>query len=158
MTYRLHWTEKGKLPIGSDTQVPEGGQAVDLVTTTSDVRWTWGFEQRSAAGDTELVLRLPDRSVAAGTSRRQALNTAVFGPSTSDRTLTRNGGTIGVSIPMFTDSNGGQGSSPSAPGRVTLFRDGVKFGETTNHRLRLQDHGLTISQPASAVNSIPCPR
>ncbi|GGP66230.1 S8 family peptidase [Saccharothrix coeruleofusca] len=120
--------------IGTDTAVPEGGQAVDLVTASEDVDWSWGFEQRSADGNTEVMLRLPARSVGIGQSYRQELNTAVFGPSVGDGALTRHGATIGVAVPLFTDSNGGQGDSPSAKGRVTLFREGVRFGETTTRQ------------------------
>lgn len=171
VTYRVHWTEKGRLPtgyertargsefaemrtavrsggsgkrylvnaaplpaFGGETTVPEGGQAVDLVTATGDVEWAWGFEQRSADGNTEVVLRLPARPVAAGGSYRQEVNAAVFGPSASDRALTRSGGTLGVSVPMFTDANGGEGSSPNSPSRITVFREGAFFGETTKRQ------------------------
>lgn len=120
--------------IGWGTAVPEGGQAVDLVTASEDATWTWSFEQRSAEGNTEVLLQLPARSVEVGKSYRQTFNRAVFGPSTWDRALTRDGGTIGVAVPLFTDSNGGRGYSPSAAGRVTLFREGVQIGETTKRQ------------------------
>jgi hypothetical protein len=119
---------------GADTSVPEGGHAVDLVTADKDVKWTWSFEQRSAEGNTETSLRLPERSAEAGKSYLQKLNTAVFGPSVSSTALTRLNGTIGVAVPMFTDSNGGQGSAPSAASRISVYREGVKLGETTKRQ------------------------
>ncbi|WP_170155977.1 S8 family serine peptidase [Umezawaea tangerina] len=166
VTYRLHWSETGRLPVGyertatpselaetttvvrpggPDKQyrlavVPEGitagwssttpaGPSVDLVTAGGGLRWRWAFEQWSADLRTEVVLAPPARAVEPGGAYDQTLNAAVFGPSTADRALVRRGDDIGVRVPMHADTNGGEGSRPSAASRITLYRDGVRIGE-----------------------------
>jgi subtilisin family serine protease len=178
-TYRLLWTERGRVPTGYDrtaqrselaemvttfppggsgkryqmgtravphdgsdwllrpTPVSESGRATDFVTAAS-AEWHWVWRQLSGQDQLETVQVTRPRALTAGRTYHQKLNTAVFGPSVppgpepelAKQGLVRQANNLVVSVPMFTDSNGGAGSSATSSARVTLFRDGVKAGES----------------------------
>jgi subtilase family protein len=116
--------------------VPAPGNSVDYLAG-ENVRWTSSFHQIAGSGPStvfEANQTSAPRTYRPGRTYRETLNTAVFGPSGNQYgyALTRVGDELTTSVPMFGDGAGNPGSSATTSARTTLFRDGVKVGETAS--------------------------
>jgi len=113
------------------TRVPDGGRAVDLVSTATG-KWNWSYD-RVAPGDVpEYAARTQPRAFRAGGKYSQAFGRAVLGPSVPAAPgfgLARFEDQIAVRVPLFTDGNGGEGRVGTGTARTTLFHNGTKLGE-----------------------------
>jgi subtilisin family serine protease len=114
------------------TPVPEGGRAVDLVSTTSG-RWSWIYDRVGPDNNNEYSTETPVRSFKGGKKYSQTFGAAIFGPSVPSAPgfgLARLEDQIAVRVPLFTDSNGGEGRVNGGTARTSLFRNGTKLGES----------------------------
>ncbi|WNV83776.1 S8 family serine peptidase [Umezawaea sp. Da 62-37] len=95
------------------------------------VKWS-SFHLQELGNTTEAEQLTPPKAFKPGKQYDNKPGYAVFGPSIGgyDQALARSGDTIRASVPLFGDSTGGEGYSAVDTARTTLFRDGVKVGET----------------------------
>nr|BFE54200.1 S8 family serine peptidase [Saccharothrix mutabilis subsp. capreolus] len=114
------------------SEVTAPGAAIDYVTTEG-IGWAWAFAQFSPERRIELVLNGPDRTYRKGREYEQHFLAPVYGPSVASPEalhLARRGNDIGFGLPLWGDGHGNTGDSNTAKARTTLYRDGVKVGET----------------------------
>ncbi|MGW6446178.1 S8 family serine peptidase [Lentzea sp. NPDC055074] len=114
------------------TQVPEGGRAVDLVSTATG-RWSWIYDRVGPDNANEYTTETPARSFKGGKKYSQTFGAAVFGPSVPSAPgfgLARLEDQIAVRVPLHTDSNGGEGRSGTGTAKTALFHNGTKLGES----------------------------
>jgi hypothetical protein len=114
------------------TPVPEGGHAVDFVTTAGG-KWSWSYDRSTPGNDLEYSTESPAKSFKAGKKYAQTFGTAVFGPSVPAAPgfgLARLENQIAVRVPLFTDGNGGEGRAYNGTARTALFHNGTKLGES----------------------------
>ncbi|HEX6343721.1 S8 family serine peptidase [Umezawaea sp.] len=115
--------------------VPAPGTSIDYLAG-ENARWVSSFTQTSGTGQNlvfETRQASEPRTYQPGRTYSETLNTAVFGPTASPygSALSRVDDEINAFVPMFGDGAGNAGSSQTTKARTTLFRDGVKVGETT---------------------------
>ncbi|GHH39757.1 S8 family peptidase [Lentzea cavernae] len=113
------------------TPVPEGGRAVDLVTTATG-RWSWIYDRVGPDNAGEYTTETPARSFKGGKKHSQTFGKAVFGPSVPAAPgfgLARLEDQIAVRVPLLTDGNGGEGRSSVGTAKTSLFHNGTKLGE-----------------------------
>ncbi|WP_337724186.1 S8 family serine peptidase [Saccharothrix sp. CCNWLW140] len=94
---------------------------------------TWSSAYVHVAGDhRSLSLENAATRYAPGRSYRESWNTAVFGPSLPSHlsTLSHNGNRIDASLSLISDAPDRLGRVVPDSGRTTLFRDGVKVGDS----------------------------
>jgi hypothetical protein len=114
------------------TQVPEGGRAVDHVSTATGT-WSWLYDRVGPDNNTEYTTETPARSFKGGKKYAQTFGAAVFGPSVPSAPgfgLARLEDQIAVRVPLFSDSNGGQGRFNDGTAKTSLFHNGTKLGES----------------------------
>ncbi|MCS7482752.1 S8 family serine peptidase [Umezawaea endophytica] len=114
-----------RAPVGAS------GTATDYVAGDG-VTWTSTHEQ-IFENTIEAEQNTPPREFRAGKRYANLPGYAVFGPALDGfaYALGRTGSTLRVTVPVFGDSTGGTGYSAFDSARTTLFRDGVKIGEST---------------------------
>ncbi|MFI9817904.1 S8 family peptidase [Saccharothrix variisporea] len=120
----------GGWAVVSDVVAP--GEAIDHVTTEG-VGWSWAFLQFGPEQRLEAVLSSPDRTYRKGREYEQRFLAPVYGPSISSPDglyLARAGNDIGFGVPFWGDGYGNAGDSNTGKARTTLYREGVKVGET----------------------------
>ncbi|MCS7482754.1 S8 family serine peptidase [Umezawaea endophytica] len=114
-------------------EVPAPGTAIGYLAG-ENIRWRSTFVQTRRTGtglDFEATLSGTARAYRPGGAYRETMNTAVFGPTTTSYSaLHRRGDTLTVSVPLFGDGVGNPGGSMTTTARTTLFRDGVRVGES----------------------------
>ncbi|WP_199443910.1 S8 family peptidase [Umezawaea beigongshangensis] len=113
---------------GSLTEVPAPGTAVDHVTTATP--WSTLFLQVGADGQVQADISSPERTHRAGGVYEERVNHGIFSPS--NPYVKRLGDDLRVSIPLFTDSQGGAGFSAVDSARTTVYRGAEKIGETAD--------------------------
>ncbi|WP_245887499.1 S8 family serine peptidase [Umezawaea tangerina] len=106
------------------------GTGVDYIAGDG-VKWS-SMHLQDAGNTSEAEQISSPKAYRAGKQYENKLGFAVFGPGIGgyDQALARSADTIRVSVPLFGDSTGGSGYSAVDAARTTLFRDGVKVGET----------------------------
>ncbi|MFS8103000.1 S8 family serine peptidase [Lentzea alba] len=110
---------------------PDGGRAVDLVTTTGG-EWGWTYDRSTPDNTSEYSTRTPPRSFKGGKKYTLSFGKAVLGPSVPAAPgfgLARLEDQIAVRVPLFTDPNGGEGRVGTGTAKTTLFHNGTKLGE-----------------------------
>ncbi|MFI6101569.1 S8 family peptidase [Lentzea sp. NPDC051213] len=113
-------------------QVPDNGHAVDYVTTTGG-KWSWVYDRTTPDNANEYSAETPSRSFKGGKKYAQTFGAAILGPSVPDAPgfgLARLEDQIGVRVPLFTDSNGGEGRAGTGTAKTSLFHNGTKVGES----------------------------
>ncbi|MCP2199593.1 S8 family serine peptidase [Lentzea flava] len=113
------------------TPVPDNGHAVDFVSTTGG-KWSWIYDRSTADDTREYSTETPAKSFQGGRKYAQAFGRAVLGPSVPSAPgfgLARLEDQIAVRVPLFTDSNGGEGRAGTGTAKTTLFHNGTKLGE-----------------------------
>ena len=118
------------------TQVPEGGSAVDLVSTSTG-RWSWIYDRVGPDDQLEYTTETPRRSFKGGKKYSLTFGGAVLGPSVPQAPgfgIARLEDQVAVLVPLFTDNNGGAGRAVTGTAKTTLFRDGTKIGEQPQSR------------------------
>ncbi len=111
--------------------VPDGGRAVDLVSTATG-EWSWIYDRVGPDNRAEYSTETPARSFKGGRKYAQAFGAAVLGPSVPEAPgfgLARLEDQIAVRVPLFTDSNGGAGRFFTGTAKTSLFHNGTKLGE-----------------------------
>ncbi|MEV5931565.1 S8 family serine peptidase [Streptomyces sp. NPDC052079] len=130
----------GSLPASSGASV--FGQAQSLPSSRTlhlsaggGVRWDLDFEQQSGVDEdgwpiTDAgYLIATGKSLKAGRTYQETVNTAVFGPSLgSDSGIFRDGNTISGTVPLFADGKGHHGFSAYTSATTSLYRNGKKVG------------------------------
>lgn len=114
------------------TQVPDGGRAVDLVSTVTG-KWGWIYDRVGPDNNTEYSTETPARSFKGGKKYSQTFGAAVLGPSVPSAPgfgLARLEDQIAVRVPLHTDRNGGEGRAGTGTAKTTLFHNGTKLGES----------------------------
>ncbi|MEJ2853036.1 MULTISPECIES: S8 family serine peptidase [unclassified Saccharothrix] len=114
------------------SEVTAPGEAVDHVTTEG-IAWSWAFLQFDAEQQMEALLVSPDREYRKGRQYDQRFLAPVYGPSLTTPGalhLARAGDDIGFAVPFWGDGYGNTGDSLTSKARTTLYREGVKVGET----------------------------
>lgn len=114
------------------TQVPEGGRAVDLVSTATG-KWSWIYDRVGPDDKGEYSTETPSRAYKGGKKYAQTFGAAIFGPSVPAAPsfgIARLEDQIAVRVPLHTDSNGGEGRDFTGPAKVTLFHNDTKLGES----------------------------
>ncbi|HEX6344733.1 MAG TPA: peptidase S8, partial [Umezawaea sp.] len=136
----------GALGFAWRAPVGASGTATDHVAGDG-VTWISTHEQLFG-NTTEAEQNTPPREFRAGEHYDNLPGHAVVGPALDGfaHALGRSGSTIRVTVPMFGDSTGGAGYSTFDSARTTLFRDGVKIGESTEPGNLRGD----VSPPAAA--------
>jgi subtilisin family serine protease len=130
----------GALPIPDDDSggfgwlapIPEGGRGIDLVSTATG-RWSWLYERVAADNNSEYSIETPARSFKAGKRYSQTFGAAILGPSVPAAPsfgLARLEDQIAVSVPLFTDANGGEGRAYGGTAKTSLSFNGTKVGES----------------------------
>lgn len=117
---------------GWTTPVPEGGRAVDLVSTATG-KWSWIYDRVGPDDKGEYATETPSRSFKGGKKYAQTFGAAILGPSVPAAPsfgIARLEDQIAVRVPLFTDSNGGEGRDFTGPAKVTLFHNNTKLGES----------------------------
>ncbi|MFD5824716.1 S8 family serine peptidase [Lentzea sp. NPDC060358] len=113
-------------------RVPDGGRAVDLVSTVTG-QWSWIYDHTNPATGDEYSAETPARSFKGGKKYAQTFGAAVLGPSVPQAPgfgLARFEDQIAVRVPLFTDSNGGAGRFFNGAAKTALFRNGTMVGES----------------------------
>ena len=116
------------------TPVPADGRGIDLVTTDPGGKWSWRYERVAPDNNTEYMTATQAKAYKAGKKYSQTFGTAILGPSVPAAPgfgLARYLDQIAVRVPLFTDSNGGEGRFETGTSRNTLFHNGTKVGETS---------------------------
>jgi hypothetical protein len=114
------------------TPVPEGGRAVDLVSTATG-KWSWIYDRVGPDNNGEYSTETPSRSFKGGKKYAQTFGAAILGPSVPQAPgfgLARFEDQIAVRVPLFTDSNGGEGRVNGGTAKTTLFHNNTKLGES----------------------------
>ncbi|MDX8145217.1 S8 family serine peptidase [Lentzea sp. BCCO 10_0061] len=113
------------------TQVPEGGRAIDLVSTVTGT-WSWIYDRVGPDNNNEYSTETPNRSFKGGKKYSQTFGAAIIGPSVPSAPgfgLARLEDQIAVRVPLSTDSNGGAGRFSGGTAKTSLFHNGTKLGE-----------------------------
>ena len=113
------------------TQVPEGGRAIDLVSTVTG-KWSWIYDRVGPDNNYEYTTETPNRSFKGGKKYSQTFGAAILGPSVPSAPgfgLARFEDQIAVRVPLFTDSNGGAGRFTGGTAKTSLFHNGTLLGE-----------------------------
>ncbi|MGW6934878.1 S8 family peptidase [Lentzea sp. NPDC054927] len=113
------------------TVVPDNGRAVDLVSTTGG-KWSWIYDRVAPGNVNEYSAETPAGSFRGGRKYAQTFGKAVLGPSVPSAPgfgIARLEDQIAVRVPLFTDSNGGEGRAGTGTAKTTLFHNGTKLGE-----------------------------
>ncbi|MET9628748.1 S8 family serine peptidase [Lentzea sp. NPDC006480] len=113
------------------TPVADNGKAVDYVSTTGG-KWSWIYDRTAQDNTREYFTETRSKSFKGGKKYTQAFGRAVLGPSVPEAPgfgLARLEDQIAVRVPLFTDSNGGEGSAGTGTAKTTLFHNGTKLGE-----------------------------
>ncbi|MFD4642302.1 S8 family serine peptidase [Lentzea sp. NPDC058436] len=121
---------------GAFTEVPEGGSAVDHVSTVTG-RWSWIYDRVGPDGQAEYTTETPTRSFKGGRKYALTFGGAVLGPSVPEAPgfgLARLADQVAVGVPLFTDNNGGAGRALTGTVKTSLFRDGTAVGEQPQPR------------------------
>ncbi|MCX2954682.1 S8 family serine peptidase [Lentzea sp. NEAU-D7] len=114
------------------TQVPEGGRAVDHVSTATG-QWSWVYDRVGPDNNNEYTTETPARSFKGGKKYSQTFGAAILGPSVPSAPgfgLARLEDQIAVRVPLFTDSNGGEGRVSTGTAKTSLSHNGTKLGES----------------------------
>ncbi|XVV05795.1 S8 family serine peptidase [Actinosynnema sp. CA-248983] len=114
------------------SEVTAPGEAVDYVSADG-VGWRWAFVQFGPDGYFDAILSTPTRDYRKGREYDQSFLFPVFGPSIAAPEalhLARQGDDIGFGLPFWSDGHGNTGDSNVGKARTTLYREGVKVGET----------------------------
>ncbi|NUT97870.1 MAG: S8 family serine peptidase [Saccharothrix sp.] len=122
----------GSWAVVSDVSAP--GETIEHVSTGGGVGWLWVFFQYNPERRLEAVLSSPDRTYRKGREYDQHFLAPVYGPSIASPEalhLARAGNDIGFGVSLWGDGYGNSGDSDPAKARTTLYREGVKVGETT---------------------------
>ena len=124
--------DDGSGGFGWFAQVPDGGRAVDFVTTTGG-KWNWIYDRVTPGDKTEYSTETPASAFRAGGKYTQTFGGAILSPSVPaapDFGLARFEDQIAVRVPLFTDSNGGAGRvGHRNRAKTPLFHNGTKLGE-----------------------------
>ncbi|MFJ5988506.1 S8 family serine peptidase [Lentzea sp. NPDC092896] len=123
--------DDGSGGFGWFTRVPEGGRAIDLVSTVTGT-WSWIYDRVGPDNNNEYSTETPARSFRGGKKYSQTFGAAVFGPSVPSAPgfgLARLEDQIAVRVPLFTDSNGGAGRFNGGTAKTSLFHNGTLLGE-----------------------------
>ncbi|GGW85014.1 hypothetical protein GCM10010297_02090 [Streptomyces malachitofuscus] len=109
------------------------------LSAVGGTRWDLDFEQQSGVDEDGWpisdagYLIAAGKSLKAGRTYRETVNTAVFGPRlTSDYGIFRDGNTISGTIPLFADGKGHPGSSVYTSATTSLYRNGKKVGSNAD--------------------------
>lgn len=115
------------------------GQRVEHLGTNGGVRWESALEL-SVPGDDgwpvlQAVLETPPTAYKAGREYRDVWNEAPYGPSFPESRwpesgITRQGNTIVVALPVYSDAAGHGGGSLTTTARTALYRNGKLVGES----------------------------
>ncbi|WP_176929812.1 S8 family serine peptidase [Lentzea albidocapillata] len=125
---------EGRRSTAVATPIPLGGTAIDHVLADGP-RWSFGFFQQDENGNNEISTASAPKTLKAGRTYRQRLNTAVHGPGLDQEVrgpaLVRMGKEIGINVPLFGDGIAGStGFARVTSARTVLTRDGKTVGES----------------------------
>ena len=116
------------------TPVAAPGEVVDRLASDG-VQWRGSFrvfDESNPSSAFDSLLYSGPKTYTPGKQYRETLNTAVFGPvlQPGGYHLARAEDTLYVDMALFGDNSGNRGYSAFDTARTTLFREGVKVGET----------------------------
>ncbi|MEU5397736.1 S8 family serine peptidase [Streptomyces sp. NPDC005963] len=108
------------------------------VSTGDKAKWNFYVGQNSEVDPNgsyqiDVMLSSQPKTYAVGKTHRENFNTAVLGPKMDTRSgFWRFGGQLFAAMPQFADGQGNTGSSAIESARTTLYRNGVKIGESAD--------------------------